>query len=126
MITLVFCLRRQPHLDREAFQRYWRERHGPLMKRNFARMGCHSYRQLHTLDGGIADRVAQSRGGPEPYDGLAVVTWESLEAMRAATGSDDGRAAGAEMLADERTFIDLERSPIFLTEGRFGVDAGES
>lgn len=123
MIKLVFCLRRQPQISREAFQRYWREHHGPLMERNFARMGCRSYRQMHTLAGGLADRVAASRGGPEPYDGVAEVTWDSLDAMRAATGSDDGRAAGQEMLADEKTFIDLENSPIFLTEARYAVDA---
>ena len=32
MIKLVFCLRRQPHLSREEFQRYWRECHAPLVE----------------------------------------------------------------------------------------------
>ena len=30
MITLVFCLRRLPHLTTEQFQRRWREGHGPV------------------------------------------------------------------------------------------------
>ena len=33
MIKLVFCLRRLPHLSREAFQRYWLDSHGPLVRK---------------------------------------------------------------------------------------------
>src|SRR5690242_16791764 len=31
VIKLVFVLRRKPSLSREEFQRYWRERHAPLV-----------------------------------------------------------------------------------------------
>jgi len=37
MVKLVFCLTRLPHLSREEFQRYWRERHGPLVRESARR-----------------------------------------------------------------------------------------
>lgn len=119
MLKLTFCLRRKPGLSREEFQRYWRENHGPLMRKNMAAMGVRKYVQQRTLDGEAADFIAKSRGGPEPYDGVAEVWWDDLAVFEAATGSADGRAAGKEMYKDELNFIDLANSPCFLTEEQF-------
>jgi len=116
MLTLVFCLRRRDGLSRDDFQRYWREQHGPLMKKNIAAFGARKYQQWHSASGPAAAQINQSRGGPADYDGLAVVWWDDLDHFIAATGTDDGRAAGREMYKDELTFIDLENSPIFMTE----------
>ncbi len=116
MLTLVFCLRRRPELSREEFQRYWREHHGPLMKSNMKALDARKYQQWHTCDGPEAEQLMRSRGGSEDYDGLAVVWWDDLAHFVAATGTDDGRAAGREMYKDELNFIDLENSPIFMTE----------
>lgn len=123
MLNLVFCLRRRPDLSREEFQRYWRERHGPLMRRNMKAFGARKYQQWHTCTGEEAARINQSRGGPEDYDGLAVVWWDDLAHFVSGTGSEDGRAAGREMYKDELNFIDLENSPIFLTETAYEADA---
>jgi hypothetical protein len=43
--------------------------------------------------------------------------WDSLDDMRAASGTPAGQAAGLALLEDERKFIDLARSPLF-----FGVE----
>lgn len=123
MLKLVFCLRRQAHLSREAFQRYWREEHAPRVAGRVQALGAVRYVQLRSLEGGLADAVAASRGGPEPYDGVAEVYWASLDAFLAGTGSEAGRMAGADLMADEQTFIDLARSPIFLTEVQFELAA---
>jgi hypothetical protein len=50
----------------------------------------------------------------EPYDGVAELWWESEAALAAASGTEAGRRAGAELLADEAEFIDLPRSPLWL------------
>ena len=123
MLKLTFCLRRKPGLSREEFQRYWSENHGPLMRKNMAAMGVRKYVQQRTLDGETADFIANSRGGPEPYDGVAEAWWDDLAAVQAATGSADGRAAGKEMYKDELNFIDLANSPCFLTEAQFVAEA---
>jgi hypothetical protein len=55
-----------------------------------------------------------SRGGPGDYDGVAELWWDSLDDLAAATASDAGRTASLELLEDERRFIDLARSPLWL------------
>lgn len=124
MLTLVFCLRRQPSMSREAFQQYWREHHGPLMRRNMAAFGARRYVQLHTLDGETADFIATSRGTQEPFDGVVLVEWDDMETFARFNGSADGRAAGREMFKDELNFIDLGNSVIMMTEARFEAEGG--
>jgi uncharacterized protein (TIGR02118 family) len=122
MVTLVFCLRRLPSLSRAEFQAYWRDRHGPLMRRNMAAFGARRYVQLHTLDGAMADFIATSRGTAAPYDGVVIVEWDDMETFARFNDAADGRAAGREMYKDELNFIDLENSAIMMTEARFEAD----
>jgi hypothetical protein len=61
------------------------------------------------------DALARVRGGMEdPYDGVAELWWESETALAAASATDGGSRAGAELLADEGEFIDLPSSPLWL------------
>ncbi|HBQ49001.1 MAG TPA: EthD family reductase, partial [Hyphomonas atlantica] len=48
MIKLTFCLRRLPHLSREEFQVYWREKHAPLVAKHAEVLGILRYVQNHT------------------------------------------------------------------------------
>ncbi len=118
MIKLLFCLRRLPHLSREAFQQYWFERHAPLVRAHATVLGIRRYVQTHTLDDAVNAALQASRGGPDAYDGVAELWWDSAEALAAATATPEGRAAGAALLEDERKFIDLERSPLFVAVER--------
>jgi uncharacterized protein (TIGR02118 family) len=118
MTKLVFCLRRLPHLSREEFQRYWFERHAPLVRSHAAVLGIRRYVQTHTLDHALNAVLQGSRSGPDEYDGVAELWWESADALAAATSTPEGQAAGAALLADERTFIDLARSPLFVATER--------
>ena len=116
MVKLVFCLHRLPALSREEFQRYWRERHGPLVRRHAATLRIQRYVQLHSCDDPLNDVLRASRGGPEGYDGIAELWWASREDLEAATASAEGRRASLELLDDERRFIDLARSPLWIAE----------
>lgn len=117
MIKLVYCLRRLPELSREEFQRYWRETHGPLVRERAGALGIRRYVQLHTLDSPLNEAMRASRGtAPDIYDGVAELWWDSLDAMTAAGGTPEGRAAGRRLLEDERTFVDLAHSPLWLAE----------
>jgi hypothetical protein len=53
---------------------------------------------------------------------VAELWWDSLEVLAAAAGTPAGQRAGAELLEDERRFIDLSRSPIFLAEEHVVVE----
>lgn len=116
MLKLVMCVRRLPDLSREEFQRYWLENHGALVRKHARAMRIRRYVQIHTLDTPLNDVLRQSRGTPEPFDGLAEIYWESLEDLMAATNSPEGRAANQELYEDEKRFIDLARSPIWAVQ----------
>ena len=116
MIKLVFCLRRKPDLSREEFQRYWREHHAPLVRQHASALGIRRYVQLHSIDDAISLAVAGPRRSPVPFDGVAELWFDDLETLTAAGSTEAGRAAGAALLEDERTFIDLPNSPLFLAD----------
>ena len=116
MVKLVFCLTRLPHLSREEFQRYWRERHGPLVRESAKALGIRRYVQVHTLATPVNEGLRRGRGGPEAYDGVAELWLDSLEALVAAGATPEGKAAGRRLVEDERTFIDLARSPVLVAE----------
>ena len=116
MVKLVFCLRRRPEISRAEFHGYWRETHGPLVRRHAESLRIRRYVQLHTLEDPLNDALRGSRGGPEAYDGVAELWWESREDLAAAIATPEGQRAGAELLEDERRFIDLARSPLWLAE----------
>ena len=116
MIKLTFCLHRLPQLSREEFQRYWHERHAPLVAKNREALRIRRYVQMHTTTTPFNDAIRSGRNAPEGYDGVAELWWDSLDDIQTATGTPEGQAAGLELLEDERKFIDLSRSPLFFGE----------
>jgi uncharacterized protein (TIGR02118 family) len=118
VLKLVFCLRRLPALSREEFQRYWWETHGPLVRRHAAALRIRRYVQTHALDDPVQETLRATRGGPEAYDGVAELWWDSRGDLDAALAEPAAQRAAAELLEDERRFIDLARSPLFVTRER--------
>lgn len=114
MLKLIFCLHRLPSLSRDEFQRYWRDVHGPLVRQQAGVLRIARYVQSHALGGTADAALRDSRGGPEGYDGVAELWWRSAEDFAAATASEAGRRASLALLEDERRFIDLTRSPLFV------------
>jgi uncharacterized protein (TIGR02118 family) len=115
MVKLVFCCRRRPELSLEEFQRYWLDRHGPLvrsLRRALPQM--HRYVQSHTLATPLNEAIRASRGSGQAFDGITEVWFESLDA--AFSSSEEALAAAERLLEDERRFIDLASSSVFLTE----------
>jgi uncharacterized protein (TIGR02118 family) len=103
-------------MSREEFQRYWREQHGPLVQSKADALRIHRYVQVHSMPAEVNTALRDSRGAPDEFDGVAELWWESMEDLAAASATPEGRAAGRELLEDERKFIDLERSPLWLAE----------
>ncbi len=125
MYKLTFCLRRRPDLTNEEFRAYWRNTHADLVAERAGPLRIRRYVQVHTEDlPGLHEAMRRRNGGaPEPYDGIAEIWVDSIDDLT----SDDPalRAAGAELLADERNFIDLANSPMFVTTEHVIVDGGE-
>src|SRR6476646_3065686 len=114
VIKIVFCLRRRADLARDEFQTYWRDTHAPLVQSHADTLGIRRYVQIHSIDDAVSRAVAGPRDSPEPFDGVAELWFDSLDALTTAGSSEAGRVAAAALLEDERRFIDLARSPLVL------------
>ena len=113
---MMFCLRRLPSVDAEEFSRYWREEHAVLFQQYAQVLAVRRYTQNHRLPGRMNDALRAHRDAPEAFDGVAEVWFDSLEEMRAALTSAEGRAAADALIEDEKRFIDHARSPIWMAE----------
>ncbi|MGH8984034.1 MAG: EthD domain-containing protein, partial [Acidimicrobiia bacterium] len=105
MIDIVFCLKRRPELSAEEFGRYWLEQHAPLVESHAETLGILRYSQHHTIGTPLTDVLRAGRGcAREHFDGMALISFESLDALQAAAATPRGVAAGVELLDDERRF----------------------
>jgi uncharacterized protein (TIGR02118 family) len=124
MIKLVFSLRRKPEMTREEFQAYWRDQHAPLVARHAEALGIRRYVQTHAVSSELAAAQSAARGSePDVYDGEAELWWDSLDDIVAAVSTPEGQQAAIELLEDERRFIDLEHSPLWIGEEHVVVDS---
>ncbi|MGE3250380.1 MAG: EthD domain-containing protein [Hyphomonadaceae bacterium] len=118
MIKLTYCLVRLPHLTREAFQDYWLNTHGPLVASVRETLRIKRYVQLHSLPPELSADIRASREGPEQYDGVAQLWWESFDDLAASAADPRTAEAARLLLEDERKFIDLPKSPLWWGEER--------
>lgn len=119
MLKLTFCLHRLPSLSREEFQAYWYDNHAPLVTKHREALRIAKYTQTHAsplIE--LAAGIQQSRGAPDQFDGVAELFWHSKEDIIATFDDPAARAAGIELLEDEKKFIDLARSPLWYNEER--------
>ncbi|MEL6245487.1 MAG: EthD domain-containing protein [Pseudomonadota bacterium] len=116
MIKLTFCLHRLPGLSREAFQTYWRETHAPIVASVAPTIGCVRYVQTHALTHDANQAMRDGRGSPDMYDGIAELWWDSWDSFFGAGANEGFDEAAARLLEDEKTFIDLSRSPLWFNE----------
>jgi len=123
MLRVTFCLKRLPELTREQFQDYWRNNHASLVREHAAALGIRKYVQSHSLALPGAFPLADIRGSTGlDFDGVAQLWWADMASFAAAGSTEAGRVAGALLLADEKKFIDLPNSPIFLSEDFHVID----
>lgn len=123
-VVLTFCLRRLPSLSLQEFQRYWLEHHAPLVRSHLKVLGAARYAQWHALpDDPATLGLSRVRLAPEPFDGMAQLWWDNRDAFDRSMKEPSAREAGRILLEDERRFIDLTRSPIWINRGHV-FDAG--
>lgn len=117
MIVITFLLRRRADISSEEFHRYWREHHGPLVASHAHTLGVRRYSQLHATASPFGATISQTRDcEPSDWDGVALVWFDSEDALIAAGATPEGQAASDALLEDERRFIDLTRSQLFLSD----------
>jgi hypothetical protein len=115
MVKLVYVVRRRSDFSPQAFSARWLA-HGPLVREAADALRARRYVQSHTVDTPLNALFAASRGMPPAYDGITEVWWDSADDLAAGMSTPEGRVAATRLLDDEREFIDLAASSLFLTE----------
>lgn len=119
VVKVHFAIRQLSSLSTESAQTYWLVQHGPLVRSHASARGAICYQQIHRYDSDLLSVMRDSRGGAvDPYIGHAEV-W--LDRLTSRTGTEVDRA-GSEALADERNFIDFDRSSIWTGKELLFVD----
>ncbi|MFL6603449.1 MAG: EthD domain-containing protein [Steroidobacteraceae bacterium] len=114
MVKLIFCLTRRPELSHAEFIDYWYQKHAPLLRKHAEAIGILKYVQSHTLEHPVNELLRRSRSAADGYDGVAEIYYQSAEALHRAMFDPTAQSAGKALLEDEKRFIDLARSALFV------------
>ncbi len=114
MIKLICMVKRRSDLSYQEFSDYWRNHHGALIKQYAGVLGIKRYVQSRPLgeqDGGEQGELAQRRNMQvNDFDGIAELWYDDLASHLAPRKSKAGAKALAQIIDDERRFIDLAAS----------------
>lgn len=108
MFQMIVILRRKPGMSVEEYRKHWREKHGSLF-RKFPQIK--KYTQYHVSDHARDDT-------DQPIDGVAILEFESKDAMNEAWKMADYEA----IRIDEPRFLDIGSKGVHVVH----VDAIES
>jgi uncharacterized protein (TIGR02118 family) len=118
IVKLHFPLRHLADLSFDDAQRYWRVQHGPLIRSMAPAAGMLRYQQVHRYETPLEAALRASRGtAVDTYTGHAEAWFE-----RGAPVAPETRTAARRAIEDERTFIDLARSSIWIGKEHVFVD----
>jgi uncharacterized protein (TIGR02118 family) len=116
MVKLVYIIRAREGMAPEEFHRYWREVHAPKVRSVAKAIRARKYIQSHTVDTPLNAALVASRGMSPIYEGITEVWWDRLDDLQAALGDSNTAHAFQLLLEDEKHFIDLARSTVFMTQ----------
>ena len=111
MIKAITILKRKEGLSLEEFSRYWRDNHGPMIKRIWPKIVRYVQNHAARLPG----------GGEPPVDGVAEIWLEDLQGWREFADyyfSEEGKI----IRDDENRFIDTKNMVFFIAEEEFIKD----
>lgn len=115
MIKLTFLIKRNPAWQPEQFHGYWRGNHAALIKKHAATFGIQRYVQIHAAED---PRMQPANPSFPSFDGVAELWFGSQENLDSwfQNQTPGAIAAGKEIRADERKFIDRANSPFVIGE----------
>jgi len=108
MVKLVICATRKEGFTFEEFDRYWRDKHGPLVRSvpEFTRH-VRKYVQCHVVKSAVPFGIAAN------YDGVAELWFDTIEEATAAFREPKYLEI---IRPDELTFVDPHKCITFVTE----------
>jgi uncharacterized protein (TIGR02118 family) len=115
MIRLNYFMRKPENMFLEDFQQHWLDKHAALVVKNTPALRIRRYVQAHTLaDDADGELMCQMYGATaQPYDGVAEFWWKNRQDLAEALQTPEGQQAAAELLEDERGFVDFSKSLLY-------------
>lgn len=114
-VKVTFLLKRKEGMSMADCQHTWLHDHGKLAT-SFADIShLTKYVQSHTLDNETNETSNEARKPESSFDGLTEIWLRSADELRRGVETEEGRAASAALLADERRFVQLDQSHCFVT-----------
>ena len=115
MIRLNYFIRKAENMSLEDFQQYWLDKHAALVVKNTPALRIRRYVQAHTLDDDADGEMMRQmyNATAEGYDGVAEFWWKSRQDLAEALQTPEGEEAAAELMEDERRFVDFSRSLLY-------------
>lgn len=118
LLKIVFPIRKLLTLNEENARHYWLKKHALLIQHHQNTSGILQYQQNHRVSHPLEDTLRHRRGTTaEPYLGNAEV-WVESERPGSAEAAEANRLA----IADEREFIDFQRSSMWAAKEFIIVD----
>ncbi len=102
MVKAMFVVHRNPSMDHEEFKRYWRDVHAPIAAKI---PGLRKYVINPAIPG-------TSGEGGAPFDGVAELYFDSIEAYQTAFADPQGVAT----MEDAAIFLSLDRVRAIVAE----------
>ncbi len=118
MIRVNYAMKRPPGLSPDEFAARLRDLYGPLVAKHQAALDLRRCVQSYALARDpFGETLRAARPGmQEPFDGAVSFWWPDRDRMARALGAPGGKSAMEELLACERSFVDLPASAVFVAK----------
>jgi hypothetical protein len=111
-VKATYLLTKRDDLTQAECHETWLKDHGPLVASFAGPLRMAKYVQSHAIAPEVNAGIQVGRGYEPPLDGITEVWVDSREATGTA---DEARAAGAALVEDERRFVQMDKSRLFMT-----------
>lgn len=112
-VKATYLLTRRDDLTQAQCHETWLKDHGPLVASFAGPLSMAKYVQSHAIAPDVNAGIQAGRNYEPPLDGITEVWVNSLEEMGA--GGDAARDGAAALVEDERRFVQMDKSRLFLT-----------
>ncbi len=112
-VKATYLLTRRDDLSQAQCHETWLRDHGPLVASFAETLSMAKYVQSHAIAPDVNAGIQAGRNYEPPLDGITEVWVNSLDEM--GRGGDATRDASAALVEDERRFVQMDKSRLFLT-----------